>query len=305
MMKGRREISARAGRRAEAAAASRLVAVGLAVLLASWSMGCKGEEVVEAPAAPEGLLPRIPFMPLLPAMDLQDIELLLQDNARGWQSFSADCQGIIRNRQIQAPNNEAHFSEGHIWYEKPGRVHLWLGYDGKTRLKVVGNGTKYRADLRVFDDIYTGSYSESPLPSPGRISLLPPDLAAAIDPIRVIVTPGADLAPTLVQWEQLTGLLMLGYDEESGSRIWPVSSVWINRRTREVETIEKYRAPGMVSARIRYFDLSAASTPEENVVKVPHLVAIQYPEEQTTISLTLSNFKLNPKLPPDVFSLAD
>lgn len=283
---------------------AKLVASLLAAAAAIWAVGCGDEQVVDSPERPlETVTSQMPFLQLIKTWDLPDVDLYLQTNSRGWTSLSADCQAIIRNPQIQAPDNQAAFPTGRVYYQKPGRVYLRLGRGNDTLVEVVGNGEKYRTDMQVFRDAYTGDYSEQPLPSPGRISLLAPDVAAAIDPVRFIYSPGVDLLPTLMQWEQITVLSMVRLPGENELAAWPASSLWLDRREQELKSAEKYRAPGAITVRVRYFDLGASATAEGTYVKVPLMMAIIYPQEQTTVSLTLSDVKLDPELPEDIFSL--
>ena len=265
------------------------VAAVLVAALAVGSLGCRGKEQRISPATPM----------VAPARDLDYTVSALDADARGWASLSAPCEVIIRSPQINVPARQARLGDGRIIIEKPGKVNITMSNRDQMVLRLVGDGERYRVEMPVFSDAYSGSYGGPATPQPRRIHFMPEDVAAAFDPRSLL----ADSAQAITQWEQYTGLYNLQFVETPRKHVRIVSSLIVDRRTNQLFSAERYNEDGSVRVRISYSRIETLMDSAGNPVAVPTQVRLDYPAEQTAVLVGLRNIELNKKPGPEVFAL--
>jgi len=163
-------------------------------------------------------------------------------------------------------------------------------------LQLVGDGNSYYVDMPVFGQNYSGTYGTPLKQGYGRIHFMPDDVIAALDLTNLfygkaqMVKHGAVISQ-IESLELVTG---------PNSRLRPINSVTVDRRSKRLLFMELYDPDGSSRVQIMFGALTPIKGPR-GPVEIPHRIEFFYPWEQTHVLLGLSDVRVDVEIPPGTF----
>ncbi len=272
-----------------------LCTVALCICSAAVALGAPGCD-----SAPKTVPLAQPF--LAEKHDLEYTMRLLTSNADRWTNLTGTCDIDISSPRIDSPGHVASLQSGVLTFVKPGSVKLVVPDSAEPSIRITGDGKNFRVDMPMFMATYTGKYADAVAAQPSRISFLPLEVANALEPTGLLF----DKAPMLTQLEQRSGLYGLSIVTTPTPAIKPTGLVVMDRKAEKPVSVEEYYlTDGSLRARIVYLNFQSVPVSGSNAdVLLPAEFMIVYPEEQTTIHVTLRDVKLNGKINPAIFKVS-
>ncbi len=226
-------------------------------------------------------------------------EALVEGFGRQWATLEATCHVAISDPDIRSPRHQLLLQNGKLQFKKPGMVRLEAPAGMVPGLHIVGNGSTYSVKFERLNDEYAGQYGGSLSRAPGRVHVLPYDIALALDPAWLL----AGRAVTVRHSEAYTVLDALQRAEDPVPAIYVEGSILVSRRAERIFSIETYNRDGGIRSRIRQLQVSTLPDVGERAVMVPTRFTIEYPQQQTSIMVALTDVKVNEKIPDSAFRL--
>lgn len=272
-------------------------------VLALMCPGCKGGPGSRGPDmnAEEAFLP-LPRR--LPLRDLGTLKKIVMRDARLMRTLTAECTAVIASPYIpfRIPTVQA---TGRLALRKPKHIYLHLDRKGKTVVKLVGDGKRYRVAMPLFDiPTSEGQYGDPIFPRRDELHFMPDDLADALDLDDVFagkwqaMRTTAEFEPSLTLW-QIDSLRLRTDRPEAPLRLF--NSLMIDRRQQRVRQLSKYDEDGNLRVRFTFVQTQIVPAGQDAQVAVPSFIRIWYPVDNTLIDLRLSCIKVNVKVDERLF----
>lgn len=250
--------------------------------------GCRSEQPIRAAVPMESDL-----------TELAALKEYIQSGARQWSTLEAQVSLVIRTPQIQTTNNQVQFANGVLRIRKPGMIFLEVPEGEEVRVRLIGDGDKYRAELPVFRDSYTGVYGEPLETGPRRILIRPDDIVKAWDWSGWF----AGKAQLIKYMPNFTYVDSVAFIEEPEPRFYPVNTVTFGRQQGRVLMMDRFEPDGAQRVQVRFGQFETVPGREKEPVQIPTMVYMQYPRTRVSLVIRLAEPKLDVALPPGTFEM--
>jgi len=218
---------------------------------------------------------------------------LLRGRDAAWTWLDARCDVTIASPLIDTASKSVRFRGGRLVVQKPDRVYLRVPRSGDLRLLLAGDGGAFRAELPSFRESFSGTYADPVVPQPGRIHIMPADVAHAFCPWAILT----GRVPVLTEGPRYSSLSVIEpVDDSETPDVAVTAAVTLDRATDAIWAIDKYQEQGGIRAVISYPHRTAVTLENDRSVSIPTGVLIAYPIEETRILLMLEDVKLDQPL---------